>query len=221
MGRLVLDAACCGYDVTGVEFSYQMLLLGDLMLNGGKTWAVAPWAEEASNHWSADIAARSIEVPDLMASEAMSVARAKGWELRMGMAAGEFVDSFGEGEEHKGSFDAVVACFFLDTAVVPSEYLLAMRHVVKKGGCVVILGPLQFHWASPAPVRLGEAAGGSGDARWARSVEVTWEEMRVAIVAAGFKIVKEEALRDVPYCADYKSMRRHVYDVVLCVAEAV
>ncbi len=221
MGRLVLDVAAAGYSSVGCEFSYQMLLLGAAMLNGGRQWPVAPWAEEACNLWDADSQLRRCTVPDVLAAEVAADAAARGWELDMSMAAGEFAEAFAA-EEHASAFDAVAACFFLDTAVVPSEYLATVAHVLRPGGLLVGIGPLQFHWAAPPACSKGASKADPtvlGADRWDRSVELTWEEMKAAMALAGLRLVKEERVERVPYCSNPRSMRPNEYGAVLFVAE--
>jgi len=221
MGRLVLDCARAGYRTVGNEFSYQMLLLGDAMLNAGRRWAVAPWAEASSNVVSAASQHRRVTVPDVDASEVLASAERQGWSLDMAMAAGDFVTAFGDGAS-AGTFDAAAACFFLDTAAVPSDYLVALASLIRPGGVLVAMGPLQFHWALPPACTLssaGAARTSPEDTRWDRSVELTWEEMRAAVEAAGFAVVREERHSAVPYCSDPASLRPSVYEAVLFVAE--
>lgn len=223
MGRLVLDVAAAGYCSVGCEFSYQMLLVGAAMLNGGRQWPVVPWAEEACNLWDAASQLRRCMVPDVMAEEVAANASASGWELDMSMAAGEFAEAFAA-DEHAASFDAVAACFFLDTAVVPSEYLTTVAHVLRPGGLLVGVGPLQFHWATPPACSKGGPKADLavlGADRWERSVELTWEEMKAAMALAGLRLIREERLARVPYCSNPQSMRPNEYGAVLFVAERV
>jgi carnosine N-methyltransferase len=220
MGRLVFEAARRGYKTVGCEFSYQMLLLGNLMLNSSLTWEVAPWAEEPNNQWSGECQTRTVTVPDQDPAEAVALAAAQGWELSMGMAAGEFSESFADSEP----FDAVLSCFFLDTAVVPSDYLTTLARIIRPGGFLLSLGPLMYHWCTGPPTSLPSAKGEAdpppgADTRWMRSVELTWEEMAHAIRAAGFSIVNVTRLKDVPYCEDPKSLRRAAYDCALVIAQ--
>lgn len=89
--------------------------------------------------------------------------------------------------EHAGAFDAVATCFFIDTAPVAMEYIDVIKHVLRPGGVWVNCGPLSFHWQSPDPAEEADAS--SVDARYGRSVELCYSEVRHAIIASGFKIV--------------------------------
>lgn len=50
-----------------------------------------------------------------------------------------------------GSFDAVVTCFFIDTAHNVIEYLEVISKVLRPGGLWINLGPLLWHWADSGP----------------------------------------------------------------------
>lgn len=49
--------------------------------------------------------------------------------------------------EFQGSFDAVVTCFFIDTAHNILDYLEVIHGVLRPGGIWIHLGPLLWHWA--------------------------------------------------------------------------
>jgi hypothetical protein len=111
--------------------------------------------------------------------------------------AGEFIEIYSK-PEHAGAFDAVATCFFIDTAPVAMEYIEVIKHVLRPGGVWVNCGPLSFHWQAPDPEAEPDAVGGGGgggssgagvDARYGRSVELAYSEVRHAIIASGFKIV--------------------------------
>lgn len=49
-------------------------------------------------------------------------------------------------EEYRNYFEAVVTCFFIDTAASSIlEYLIIIRHVLKDNGVWINLGPLHYH----------------------------------------------------------------------------
>jgi len=79
------------------------------------------------------------------------------------------------------AFDAVVTCFFLDTAPVVMEYLQTLHHCLRPGGVWINFGPLLYHWRTD-----GE---GNGDSRYDDSIELSWEELRPVIEACGFKFL--------------------------------
>lgn len=87
-------------------------------------WATFPWALNCSNHLSDGDQLRPVLVPDI---EPVEIVGDRG---RLGMAAGDFVEVF-ENEEFKKHFDAVVTCFFLDTAHNPIAYMETIYKVLK------------------------------------------------------------------------------------------
>lgn len=77
-----------------------------------------------------------------------------------------------------GSFDAVVTCFFIDTAHNVLEYLEVIHHVLRPGGYWIHLGPLLWHWA---------------DGHWDElSVELSMEDIQQAAQLMGFKLLQDE-----------------------------
>ena len=57
------------------------------------------------------------------------------------------------------------------------SYLRVIRHALRPGGVWINLGPLLYHWSADAGVD------GSADARYAASLELSWEELRAIAVA--------------------------------------
>lgn len=88
-------------------------------------WTTFPWALNSSNHLCDEDQLRPVTIPDIKPAEI--VCNSGG---RMSMAAGDFVEIF-QDEEFEHSFDAVVTCFFLDTAHNPISYLETIHKVLK------------------------------------------------------------------------------------------
>ena len=65
----------------------------------------------------------------------------------------EAMEAMGEATEleaeEKGNWDAVVTCFFVDTAANILEYIEVIFSMLAPGGCWINLGPLMYHWADP------------------------------------------------------------------------
>jgi carnosine N-methyltransferase len=61
------------------------------------------------------------------------------------MSAGDFTEIVGEASGE--CYDAVVTCFFIDTAHNVLEYLRIISHCLKPGGKWINLGPLLYHYA--------------------------------------------------------------------------
>ena len=210
-GRLVLESCLAGYATQGCEFSLQMLFASNLMLNavpdGG--FIMYPYIHDSSNHLHAADMLRAVRVPDVSAAAAIATAGA----ADMSMAAGDFCAVYGAPAQ-RGAFDAALCVFFLDTAPRITEYLDTLRHTLRVGGLLIALGPLLYHWAAG-----GGPSGEDGDERFARSVELPYEDVRFAIEASGFKVLKEEFGLRQTYAGNARSLQQTVYNCILVVAE--
>lgn len=145
LARLCLDLADQGFDVAGNEHSYFMLLMSAFLLNGTTVenqWTVFPWMIGSSNVWRLADQLRPCNFPDRLPGE-MAGRPDSG---ALSMVAGEFCECFG-GEDERGTYDAVVTCFFLDTAHNFIQYMETIWDVLVAGGVWVHLGPLQWHWS--------------------------------------------------------------------------
>jgi carnosine N-methyltransferase len=194
---------------------------------------------------------RPVPFPDINPNVLLS--RNPGADLSM--VAGEFLEVY-SAARHVGAWDAVVTCFFIDTAPVVFDYIDLIWRILRPGGVWVNLGPLLYHWADQAgeeqaavaaaaaaaaaaaksnkkekkgkgkkagEVEGGGAAtddligggGGSGgaggiDERFHRSVELSYEEVRHAVVAKGFELI-HEAVHRAPYAGNRLSLMKVVY----------
>merc|ERR1712093_115769 len=115
----------------------------------------------------------------------------EGAECDFSMASGEFVEVY---KDQIGEWDAVVTCFFLDTAKNVFLYIRTLASILRSGGAWVNLGPLLFHYAESE----GEI-----------SIELSWEEVRPAICKY-FDIV-EERRHSAIYTVNAASLRRTHY----------
>ena len=75
------------------------------------------------------------------------------WLGRLGQGAvsnrliihlGDFISIYSSAE-YKGVYNAVITCFFIDTAQHILQYILIIRHILQPGGVWVNLGPLHYH----------------------------------------------------------------------------
>lgn len=118
------------------------------------------------------------------------------------MVAGEFMEVYSKQSGKSLSdcpdrWDAVVTCFFIDTAHNIVEYLQTIYAILKKGGIWVNIGPLLYHYAD-MPDEM--------------SIELTWEEVREVATKIGFTI---EVVSCSPGRADHQQQllqRRSVHD---------
>jgi carnosine N-methyltransferase len=114
-------------------------------------------------------------------------------------------DSAGQ-EEEEELWDAVVTCFFVDTAPVVVEYVETIYGMLKPGGVWVNLGPLLYHWTTDSE--------NNEDPRYQQSVELSWEELRHVIATFGFEFQKEE-FRECQYTNNKQSIMWSTYNAIL------
>jgi carnosine N-methyltransferase len=171
LGRLVLETVLRGFSCEGNEFSSHMLLVGQYMLNHFTTAAerdsvpLFPYIHNTLNCLQWDDCVFGVRVPDIVPSEAINAADVR---PLFSMAAGEFVDVYSK-PEHGGRFDAVVTCYFLDTAANVFDYVRTIEHMLRWSNIVegkeekdreeekkkkkkvwIHYGPLMFHYAEDA-----------------------------------------------------------------------
>jgi carnosine N-methyltransferase len=200
LGRMCLEAVRRGYNAQGSEFSYFMLLASSFMLNSSspaEPLVVHPWMHTSLNHLSDESMLREVLCP-----EVDPVEHAGNTDATMSMCAGDFVEVYTKAEQ-ENSWDAILSCFFLDTAQNFVDYLEAMYNALKPGGVLINFGPLLFHWAEHA----SEMA--SNDI----SIEASWETVKSVALQVGFHIRREE-MRWCTYTTDRNSMLQSMYNVV-------
>ncbi|CAL8249948.1 unnamed protein product [Boreogadus saida] len=115
------------------------------------------------------------------------------------MVAGDFCEVYTEPD----SWDCVATCFFIDTAHNVLDYLETIWKVLKPGGVWINLGPLLYHFENMANEL---------------SIELSYEDIRAAIVKYGFQLEVERESVKTTYTENDRSMLRHVYDCVFFVA---
>jgi len=221
LARLVLEVAARGYGAQGNEFSYHMLLCSNFLLNSGlrpRAITIYPYVDQPSNCVEAADRVRPVRIPDVVPDELLANSPFK---PDFSMAAGEFLDVYAD---QASSWDAVVSCFFLDTAPVALEYVDAIWRLLKPGGALINLGPLLYHWVpnSSADLEGGLDANGAptagADDRYDRALEFSWDELKHALVTRGFVFEREEVGRDCTYTCNRRSMMRTQYKCVFFTA---
>ncbi|CAM9119351.1 unnamed protein product [Discosporangium mesarthrocarpum] len=212
LGRLPLEIVSRGYETqgkTGNEFSYFMLFASKFLLNGideAKSFLLSPFVNNQCNHLCVGDMLRSIQVPDVNASAVLALQGGGVCPADFSMTAGEWLEVYAD---QKDAWDAIVTCFFLDTAPVVMEYIEAIARLLKPGGVWINLGPLLYHWAQSSP--------GVGDERFNRSVELSWEEIQHVCQSYGLKIVNKE-VRESIYNCNERSMMHTRYRCIFCTA---
>eukprot|EP00929_Paragymnodinium_shiwhaense_P088212 TRINITY_DN48481_c0_g1_i1.p1 TRINITY_DN48481_c0_g1~~TRINITY_DN48481_c0_g1_i1.p1 ORF type:complete len:429 (+),score=95.45 TRINITY_DN48481_c0_g1_i1:82-1368(+) len=196
LGRLPFDLARVGYEAQGNEFSYHMLLGSFMLLNCSQKahqWAIYPFVLSNTNRKGRKDHLTKITIPDVLPQAMMS---SHTW--RFSMAAGEFVQVYAG---QKAYWDAVVSCFFLDTAKNIFLYIRTLADIIKPGGYLINLGPLLYHFAEVSSEI---------------SIELSWEEVKPALEKY-FEIVEEER-RVANYTINPEGMMRVRYNCLFWVA---
>mmetsp|Transcript_8841 Transcript_8841/g.13044 ORF Transcript_8841/g.13044 Transcript_8841/m.13044 type:complete len:296 (-) Transcript_8841:565-1452(-) len=232
VGRLALELYARGYEVQGNEFSFHMLLASDFILNGGcspeRPFAISPWLTETRNVRCAADRARGILVPDvdpvslIMGGSAKASSRDQHEPPEFSMAAGEFVSIYNNPKEH-GKWDAVISCFFLDTAHSIIKYMKTIYDMLKDDGIMINFGPLLYHWSGP-PMRPNDKSvddyhkRNSGlDNRYLSSVDMSWDDVKDVMTNVGFVLEEERLGIPAQYTSDSTSMMATEYNCVYCV----
>ncbi|KAJ2609065.1 hypothetical protein H4S08_004209 [Coemansia sp. RSA 1365] len=202
LGRLAFDICCRGFSTQGNEFSYFMLLTSKFILNNSESvnqHTIYPFVHQFSNVVAASDQLRAVQVPDVLPSNMPFASTAE-----FSMAAGDFIEIYGS-ESEKEKWDAIVTCFFIDTAKNVLEYLETMWHAMKPGALWINVGPLYWHFDNVE----GES-----------SVEFTQEEFVELVKKTGFVLDQEqfEECVSLPYTTNARSMLQYTYRCFRCVA---
>eukprot|EP00042_Codosiga_hollandica_P045042 m.451952 g.451952 ORF g.451952 m.451952 type:complete len:458 (-) comp56923_c0_seq8:37-1410(-) len=194
LGRLAFELASLGYCAQGNEWSAFMLMASNYVLNrceGTHHTVLYPWAHMYCNNRSSQDQLRAVSIPDC---DPFSLPEGS----LFSMAAGDFLEIYPDPD----CWDVVASCFFLDTARNVLAYLECIWNMLKPGGYLVNLGPLLYHFE---------------DNRSAPSIELTYEELRGAIVAMGFVFEEEVFPVTTTYISDPASMLAMQYNCVFFV----
>ncbi|KAJ2824961.1 hypothetical protein IWW50_003079 [Coemansia erecta] len=202
LGRLAFDICCRGFSCQGNEFSYFMLFASNFILNKSRVvnqHTIYPFVHQFSNVVAASEQLRAVHIPDVLPSEMPYTDTAS-----FSMSAGDFIEIYGA-EDQKEKWDAIVTCFFMDTANNALAYLDTMWHAMKPGAVWINLGPLLWHFDNIE----GES-----------SIEFTREEFVKLVSKMGF-VMDEQQFKEqvsVPYTSNAKSMLQYTYHSFMCVA---
>lgn len=191
LGRLCLDIAAAGFQAEGNEHSWYMLVASNFLLNctsRREQLTVHPWSANSNNQRSLDMQFRAVTFPDRLAADAPIQ------EGSLAMTAGDFLEVYGAPSMAQ-QFDAVVTCFFIDTAHVITDYLEVIHRVLVDGGVWINLGPLLWHWSDSHLYLSSDEV----------SIEVSLEEVLQISSGLGFKLLQQQSLAS-PYTCDKHSM---------------
>ncbi len=97
------------------------------------------------------------------------------------------------------------------------EYFDIIWHALRPGGYFINLGPLLYHWQAAAVEE--EETGSEIDPRYTQSVELSYQEVRFALCARGFVLLKEAKAAKTTYGGNRMSLLSSVYSPLLWVAQ--
>ncbi|TFY80859.1 hypothetical protein EWM64_g3160 [Hericium alpestre] len=148
LGRLAFDVARLGFTCQGNEFSHYMLLSSFFILNrtdAVNQHTIYPYVHSFSNLRSKDALLRPVKIPDILPSDLLPGSN-------FSLVAGDFEEIYGMQDEsdanepHSGQWDAILTCFFIDTAKNIVNYLRILHKILAPGGVWINLGPLLWHF---------------------------------------------------------------------------
>lgn len=160
LGRLALSLAAEGYRVEANDASRLFLTVADYLLNRApsQSMPVYPLAHVFSENWSYEEQYKNILVPSPTPASIL------GSNSPITLVPGEFVPGYRSGGPNHRRFDALVTCFFIDTASDIAELFEVMDGLLAEGGVWVNVGPL--NWRKEARLKLC----------WAEIVDV-WQRL--------------------------------------------
>ncbi|XP_023639842.1 carnosine N-methyltransferase isoform X3 [Capsella rubella] len=153
-------------------------------------WTIYPWIHSNCNSLSDNDQLRPIAIPDIHPASA-------GITEGFSMCGGDFVEVYNE-STHAGMWDAVVTCFFIDTAHNIIEYIETISKILKDGGVWINLGPLLYHFA--------DTYGHENE----MSIELSLEDVKRVASHYGFVIEKERTI-ETTYTTNPRAMMQNRY----------
>ncbi|KAI0150293.1 N2227-like protein-domain-containing protein [Xylariaceae sp. FL1272] len=216
LGRLVFDLCRLGYEAEGNEISYHQLLASSYILNSCKEagqHTIYPWIHSFSNHRTRETQFKSYKVPDVHPATTLAATEGKG---SMKMCAADFLCLYGD-DEHRSTYDAVAAVFFIDTAPNLIRYLEVIKQCLKPGGILINVGPLLWHWENHIPGHSGYDGDDSHEENNSLGIadpgnfELTEDEVLALLAKMGFIMEHIESGIRAPYIQDPQSMLHMEY----------
>ncbi|KAI7831922.1 N2227-like protein-domain-containing protein [Kickxella alabastrina] len=202
LGRLAYEICCRGFSSQGNEFSFFMLFASNFILNSSEQvgqYMIYPFVHQFSNVVRAEDQLRAVQIPDVLPSKLPFPQSAE-----FSMTAGDFIEVY-SGDEEKEQWDAVVTCFFMDTAKNVLDYLDVVWNVMKPGAVWINLGPLLWHFENVADES---------------SIEFTRDEFVDIVKRFGFEWDEQQFKECVPtsYTANGRGMLQYTYRSFMSVA---
>ncbi|KAJ3858737.1 N2227-domain-containing protein [Lentinula novae-zelandiae] len=195
LGRLAYDIASLGFACQGNEFSHYMLLASFLILNKTERpnmHTIYPYVHSFSNVPDRTSMLRPIKIPDVEPTLPSGSV--------FSLVAGDFEEIYGgesdPNEPQAGLWDAVMTCFFIDTAKNIVNYLRIIHKILAPGGVWINLGPLLWHWENNH----------TNDP----SIELDLVEVKQLAAMVGFEIENERTI-DATYTTNSQGMLGYTY----------
>ncbi|KAG8884284.1 hypothetical protein FRB98_002524 [Tulasnella sp. 332] len=212
LARLAWECARAGFTSQGNEFSHFMLLSSYFILNRTDQvdqHTIYPYVHSFSNVRSASDLTRAIKIPDVRPSDLPDPSD-------FSLVAGDFTEIYGVSNEdqrqdpmkesHEMQWNAVLTCFFIDTAKDIVEYLQIIHRILMPGGVWINLGPLLWHWENNQ----------TGDP----SIELSLDEVKQLAKNIGFELSNERTI-PTTYTGVNDGMVRFEYQAEFWVAKKI
>jgi len=201
LGRLPYDAVCRGYTAQGNEFSNQMLFVSDFILNAinqQDQYTIYPYVTSHKNRVGSRDHLRKVSIPDV--EPGRNLMEKKTPLSQFSMTCGEFVGVY---ESQVGEWDALLTCFFIDTAKNFLLYVRTFAAIIPEDGIWINFGPLLWHFSQQDDET---------------SIELSWEQCK-KIISEYFIIVQEDTACEAVYVDDALSTERTIFECVLMVGK--
>jgi len=199
LGRLAYDVAKLGFSCQGNEFSHYMLLTSFFILNRTQQahqHTIYPYVHSLSNIPNRAAMLKRVQIPDVLPSDLPPGSN-------FSLVAGDFEEVYGQqdgeldpNEPSAGQWDAILTCFFIDTAKNIVNYLRIIHRILAPGGIWINLGPLLWHFEENT----------TSDP----SIELDLEEVKALAAHIGFEIKNERPI-DTTYVNNKDSMLGYIY----------
>mmetsp|Transcript_54530 Transcript_54530/g.169299 ORF Transcript_54530/g.169299 Transcript_54530/m.169299 type:complete len:365 (-) Transcript_54530:99-1193(-) len=190
LGRLLFEVQSRGYSGEGCESRALPFIGGEFVRRHcarRETHRIQPYVLQTCNRFRAEDHVRVIPIPDVDVGE----------ERLPRVRFGSFLHIY-DVASARGSFDALLTAFSLDTSANVFRYVRTAAHVVRPGGLWANFGPLAYETDH-------DDAHGHG-------VELSWEELRFAV--SHFFDVQYEAFVDSLNAANAESMMQVQYSCI-------
>lgn len=201
LGRQVYMAAQQGYHAYGTETSYYMLLPAYYILNKlpqEKYYAIYPEVMESINWMSMQDRRMAINIPDVYPSK-------QDLSGSMNMIAENFNFMLNT-RKNSELYDAVLTCYFLDTANNIQHYIDIIKACLQPEGVWINYGPLLYHY--------------SGN-HHELSIDLPWDLVVKYATRKGFHSCMETMIENCSYTQANKNMLQTRYTCIFSVFQVI